>query len=370
MKKVEIKRLLNTFSIDENGHTLAIQNPWSLPCVSNSLNNLRCTNVLCYLTSMEADLAMLKWSDLLVKGGKLQVTVPNTDYFIQLWQNATWNNANLIDADSAARQAFAGLWGPQQDCNPRDDNYQTSFQRVYKSGYNSARLTLLLERAGFCEIEIHTQQDTLTATAMKTMHRGERQITTRYDQIRPDHLNRYSFACQTFGTLTKQHQILDLACGIGYGTLMLAKQTGANVTGIDIDKAAIEHAKQYFANDQTHFRCEDAKLLSLAPDSQDAIVSFETIEHVDFDLALLTTFHRLLKSGGTFICSTPNQDVMPFDKEKFKFHIKHYTNQELTRLLTEAGFSDIQLYAQHDRVAGKVVMGDDGCFTIAVARKK
>jgi 2-polyprenyl-3-methyl-5-hydroxy-6-metoxy-1,4-benzoquinol methylase len=369
MKKIDIKRLSDKFVIEDNGRQLTTPNVWSLPFELHSINVLVCKQVLPYLTSMEADLAMLNWSDTLVKGGVLHLTVPNTDYFVKLWQQATWDNTNLINADSLARQAFAGLWGTQQDGNPRDANYHCNFQDVYKSGYNQARLRLLVERAGFCDIEIKEQHEVLVLSAVKTMHRGERQITTHYDQIRPDHLNRYEFACETLDGLSDKHQILDLACGIGYGTLMLAQKTAANITGVDIDAAAIDHAKQYFANAQIQFICEDAKLLSLMPASQDAIVSFETIEHIDFDELLLQQFYKFLKVGGRLICSTPNQDVMPFDKLKFSFHLKHYTNAELVQLLNRVGFTDIQLYAQHDPVAGKVVKGDDGCFTLACATK-
>jgi 2-polyprenyl-3-methyl-5-hydroxy-6-metoxy-1,4-benzoquinol methylase len=369
MKKIEIKRLSDKFVVEDNEHQLALSNVWLLPYEIHSIDNLLCNNVLPYLTSMEADLAMLSWSDLLVKGGVLQITVPNVDYFIQLWQQATWDNTSLINAESLARKAFAGLWGEQSNGNPRDDNYHPNFQNVYKSGYNQARLKLLFERAGFCEMEIDEQQDILSINAVKAMHRGERQVTTHYDQIRPDHLNRYEFACKTLGELSNKHQILDLACGIGYGSLMLAKKTGANVTGVDIDAAAIVHAKQHFANAQTQFICQDAKLLSLKEQSRDTIVSFETIEHVDFDSELLTTFYRLLKPGGQLICSTPNQDVMPFDKDKFKFHIKHYTNAEMVKLLENVGFNKIKLYAQKGYEDGEVELGNDGHFTIIVCEK-
>ena len=80
-------------------------------------------------------------------------------------------------------------------------------------------------------------------------------------------------------------------------------------------------------------------------------------------------FFKVLKPGGHLICSTPNQDVMPFDKTRFAFHIKHYTNTELVGLLTKAGFSNIELFAQHDPVAGDVVEGQNGSFTIAIAVK-
>jgi len=352
----------------ENSQTL-LANAWEKFSDKNTIDCLEVNNVLPYLSSMEADLAMLTWFDALSIGGSILLKVPNTDYFIELWQKASWDNNQLLNAESNARIAFAGLWGGQENANPRDDIYQPSLQNVYKSGYNAARLTLLLERAGFCELQVTSDGPVVNAIAKKTMNRGERQITTQYDQIRPDHLNRYEFACQQIGKLTRQNKILDLACGIGYGTLLLANKTKARLTGVDIEQAAIAHAKQHFSNDHTQFICQDAKLLDISANSQDAVVSFETIEHVNFDQQLLEIFFKVLKPGGHLICSTPNQDVMPFDPDKFEYHLKHYTNDELTDLLQNAGFQQIQLYAQHDPVAGSVVAGTDGCFTIAVAIK-
>lgn len=369
MKKYQLVRDNLQYCLQgKNGKTM-LANVWKKFSDNNSIDCLEVNNVLPYLTSMEADLAMLTWFDVLSVNGTLSLSVPNTDYFIALWQSASWDNSQLLNADSEARVAFAGLWGPQENGNPRDDIYEPNLQNIFKSGYNAARLTLLLERAGFCDLQVTINGAVVTAIATKTMNRGERQITTQYDQIRPDHLNRYEFACQHLDNLNQDSKILDLACGIGYGTLMLSKKTKALVTGVDIELAAITHAKQHFSNDHTQFICQDAKLLDIKANSQDAVVSFETIEHVDFDQQLLEMFFKVLKPRGQLICSTPNQDVMPFDPEKFEYHLKHYTNDELTGLLQNAGFQKIQLYAQHDPVTGNVVAGTDGCFTIAVAIK-
>jgi ubiquinone/menaquinone biosynthesis C-methylase UbiE len=352
----------------ENSQTL-LANVWERFSDKNSIDWLEINDVLPYLTSMEADLAMLTWFDVLSIGGSISLSVTNSEYFLELWQKANWDNNHLLNADSDARRAFAGLWGPQENGNPRDDIYQPHQQNIFKSGYNAARLTLLLERAGFCDLQVTSEGAIVKAIGKKTMNRGERQITTQYDQIRPDHLNRYEFACQQIGQLQQDNKILDLACGIGYGTLMLAKNTKAKVTGVDIEQAAISHAKQHFSSENTQFICQDAKLLDIKANTQNVVVSFETIEHVDFDQQLLDIFFRVLKPGGQLICSTPNQEVMPFDPERFAYHLKHYTNTELTELLRNAGFHQIQLYAQHDPVAGDVVAGCDGCFTIAVAVK-
>ena len=369
MKKYQLVRDNLQYCLKVENQTTNLANVWEKFSEKNSIDCLEVNHVLPYLTSMEADLAMLTWFDVLAIGGTISLKVPNTDYFIELWQKASWDNQQLLNPESDARKAFAGLWGGQENGNPRDDIYQANQQNVFKSGYNAARLTLLLERAGFCELQVTSEGAVVSAMAKKTMNRGERQITTQYNQIRPDHLNRYEFACGQIGPLRQDNKLLDLACGIGYGTLMLAKNTKAQVTGVDIEQAAISHAKQHFSNHNTQFICQDAKLLDIEANTQAAVVSFETIEHVDFDQQLLDIFFKVLKPGGKLICSTPNQEVMPFDPEKFAYHLKHYTNAELTDLLRKSGFQQIQLYAQHDPVAGDVVAGSDGCFTIAVAVK-
>ena len=369
MRKFKLTRTGQQYCLTSSSLNVKLANVWDKFVANNAIDLLVVDDVLPFLTSMEADLAMLVWFDSISVGGKIELSVVNADYFIDLWQQAQWDNLNLLDAESIARRAFAGLWGVQENGNPRDEIYSNCTQSVHKSGYNANRLSLLLERAGFCDLMVQTEGEVVKAIATKTMNRGERQITTQYDQIRPDHLNRYEFACEQIGKLPENSQLLDLACGIGYGTLMLANSTGGTVTGVDIEQAAISHAKQYFSNNKTKFICQDAKLLEIKENSKDVVVSFETIEHVDFDQQLLDTFYKVLKPGGRLICSTPNQDVMPFNKDKFAFHIKHYTNSELLDLLGNSGFIQIKLFTQHDPVGGEVVEGQDGSFTIAIAFK-
>ncbi len=374
MSTYRITRNIGNYCLEYGSAERILENVWQKFVDNNSVDLLLVDHVLPYLSSMEADLAMLTWFDALSVGGKIRLTVPNTDHFMAMWQAAVWNNARLCDAESDARVAFSGLWGPQENSNPRCETYDECLQRTYRSGYNRERVVLLLERAGFTEIDVVSCGSEVKASALKTMDRGERQMASRYDQIRSDHLNRYSFACEQIGTLGGDSKILDLACGVGYGTLMLADRTGASVTGIDVERSAIAQARKHFCSDKTKYLCQDARLLSSDSDKSDfcyfdAVVSFETVEHVDFARQLIDMFFRALKPGGLLFCSTPNQDVMPFDREVFSYHVRHFTNPELVRLLSDSGFTDVRLFAQHDRVAGEVVEGVGGCFTIAVAVK-
>ena len=60
------------------------------------------------------------------------------------------------------------------------------------------------------------------------------------DGIRKDHVERYQFVAKR---LAKGSRVVDFACGIGYGTRIMAV-AGAIAHGFDIDAEAIEYAKQ------------------------------------------------------------------------------------------------------------------------------
>jgi len=359
----------NQFIMTDGHDETILEQAWVLP--DNLLiSKLHINNAMQYLTSMEADTAMIAWVKSLAKGGVLTVSVPDADYFARCWLDADWSNDTLKGVSSPARRAFAGLWGEQPFGNPLSGEYQSGAQGIYKSGYNERRLTLLLQRVGLFDVTvIPSEAGELCIKAQKTMDRGERQIVATRDEVRPDHLNRYQFAASQLQNKAIT-SILDLACGVGYGSQLLADATEAKVTAVDIDSAAIAHAQRYFPSPNIDYMLGDARTIPLQKESFDAIVSFETIEHVDFAENLVRQYAHWLRPGGILICSTPNQDVMPFDQDKFRFHVKHYTNDELLALLKQAGLTNVTLFAQHDPVKGEVVKGQDGHFTIAVAIKR
>jgi predicted SAM-dependent methyltransferase len=341
---------------------------WEVSNHISNLNEIYSRHMLEHLTSMEADAALLDWHHALKIGGTVYIVVPNLDFHIQQWLDAEWDDETIKDPNSDARYGFAGLYGWQRQCNPKQDDYNQTHWDVHKSGYNKKRLKYLLERAGFVNIQIEIKGDVhLVATAEKSMNKGERQISSDLKGIREDHKNRYDFACAVLAEY-KPSTILDLACGIGYGSKMLADKLQCFVTGVDIDRGAIDFAQKNYGGAKVTHICADAKELKINQ-KFDAIVSFETIEHVNFDRLLVTKFYQLLSPGGTFICSTPNQDVMPFDEAKFKYHIKHYTLTEISQLVTDCGFAIVDSFTQKNPRYGLVERGDDGCFTILVCQK-
>src|SRR5688572_19730332 len=76
--------------------------------------------------------------------------------------------------------------------------------------------------------------------------------------------------------------IIDIGCGGGILTESLAKD-GANVTGIDLNKAALDVAKLHLLESDVHvaYQCISAEeMAEKHPNSFDIVTCFEMLEHL------------------------------------------------------------------------------------------
>lgn len=196
---------------------------------------------------------------------------------------------------------------------------------------------------------------------------GERQVGTTLNQIKPDHLERYKFASEY---LDEGLTVLDAACGVGYGSYVIAA-SGHNVLGIDIEPRALDMAKEFYAHDNVKYLvCDISKEQFPFADSRfDAVVSFETIEHVMEAIArrFLT---NLSKISDVLLASVPNEEVVPHNYHTHPFHERHYTPEEFIELLESTGWEVEKMYTQHTKNPGLVEPGDDGRTLIAVCKTK
>jgi hypothetical protein len=134
------------------------------------------------------------------------------------------------------------------------------------------------------------------------------------------------------------------------------------VTGVDIEPEAIAYAKKHYQGPT--YLCDAAGW----PQGRfDALVSFETIEHLEIPRQVFWS-----ASAPLVIASVPNEERYPFSKEKFagdKYpHKRHYTPSEFEALLNSAGYEVTDRFCQKDK-HGDIHPGSDGMFMIYAARK-
>lgn len=171
---------------------------------------------------------------------------------------------------------------------------------------------------------------------------GERFVPGTRGEIWVEHWHRYHFAARW----AAGRCVLDVACGEGYGSALLARHA-ARVTGIDISPQAVAHARKAYAGlGNADFVCAPCQRLPLADASIDLAVSFETIEHIAEQAEFLDELARVLTPEGVLILSCPNK-LEYSDKRGFvnEFHVKELYRQELEALIA-ARFPEAEWYGQ------------------------
>ena len=105
---------------------------------------------------------------------------------------------------------------------------------------------------------------------------GERLVPDlqRGELIYAEHLARYRLAAH----LVRGRRVLDAGCGEGYGVALLSSAGAASVVGVDVDEATIAEARERYGLD---FQVADVADLPFEDASFDAVVCFETIEHIE-----------------------------------------------------------------------------------------
>ncbi|HTY18189.1 MAG TPA: class I SAM-dependent methyltransferase [Myxococcota bacterium] len=131
------------------------------------------------------------------------------------------------------------------------------------------------------------------------------------------HFERYEFAAR----VARAGRLLDLACGVGYGTeLLLARNPSLGpAVGVDVSTEAIAHANARYGGGAARFIAADA-LSFRDPEGFDTIVSLETLEHVDEPERLFSHLASLLRPGGVLVASvptTPSVDLNPHHRHDF-----------------------------------------------------
>lgn len=173
------------------------------------------------------------------------------------------------------------------------------------------------------------------------MEFGERQVSPTVAGIRRDHVARYEWAASV---LPAKSRVIDFACGVGYGSRILA-EAGHKARGYDLSAEALAYADKYYAAPGTIFVSGDGNAPQGLPEV-DAAVCFETIEHIEDPRPLLRALRR---AAPLLLASVPNEDVMPWSPAPgfiTAFHHRHYTKAQFNALLEECGWCAVEWYGQ------------------------
>lgn|GEM_PF-5203459 len=168
------------------------------------------------------------------------------------------------------------------------------------------------------------------------------------DRVYPD--DSFMFQCHLFGyqdlteRLPEGARVLDLACGDGYGSAVLAARAGSCV-GMDLDPHLLAaSARRYRA---ARFVAADAFLLPFADGCFDAVAALQVVEHVADTRGFLEEIARVLSPEGVAYLTTPNIAQLPrtASKEFNPHHLRDFTPTEL-RVELEQHFGEVVLLGQ------------------------
>jgi SAM-dependent methyltransferase len=143
--------------------------------------------------------------------------------------------------------------------------------------------------------------------------------------------------------------VLEVGCGEGYGTALLAR-SARQIVGIDYDALTVAHAQRNYPR----ARFVRANLAALPVPSRcvDVVMTLQVIEHVWDHGQFVRECLRVLRPGGLLLVTTPNRLTFSpgLDAPVNPFHTKEFSAAELAALLTAHGFildETLGLHAGH-----------------------
>ncbi len=139
------------------------------------------------------------------------------------------------------------------------------------------------------------------------------------------HIARYRYA---YDYLKATDSILDIACGVGYGSALLARKA-LSVTGIDISSTAINFAQNHYTAANLNFHKQDWMQGFLESDYS-CIIAFEFLEHISDQKQFIASVSNSLAAEGQFFVSTPNAALSTGDNP---YHVHELSVQEFAKLL-------------------------------------
>lgn len=110
-------------------------------------------------------------------------------------------------------------------------------------------------------------------------------------------------------------RVLEIGCGVGTDGAQFAR-AGADYTGVDLTEAAVDLARQNFAQRQLpgEFRTADAENLDFPDESFDLVYSHGVLHHTPDTARAVREIHRVLRPGGRGV-------VMLYHRDSYNYRV-------------------------------------------------
>jgi 2-polyprenyl-3-methyl-5-hydroxy-6-metoxy-1,4-benzoquinol methylase len=145
-------------------------------------------------------------------------------------------------------------------------------------------------------------------------------------------------------------KVLEIGCGHG-GFVAMLRQAGFDAMGLELSPSIVKFASEIFAIDVLTGPIEDQ---DLPPQSLDAIVMMDVLEHLPSPVTTLKKCFDLLKPGGIMLLQTPaypeGMTLQQISETGHKFammldrneHLHLFSKPSVRSLLHRVGVSDIE----------------------------
>lgn len=178
----------------------------------------------------------------------------------------------------------------------------------------------------------------------------------REDLYALDHLLRYDWAAGLVGGCS----CVDVACGLGFGSVQLRRGGAREVVGVDRDAEAVAICRERWEEAGLGFRAGAIETLgSVVGKGWDRVVCFETLEHVEDPETALRAIESVMAEGGIVIGSVPGETDL---EEENEYHLHHFDRGRLEDLLGQV-FRKFQLYEQRFQLGSLLERAGHGWAT-------
>lgn len=164
-------------------------------------------------------------------------------------------------------------------------------------------------------------------------------------------LERYRLAAE----YVRDQDVIDCACGTGFGSELLRQAGARSVQGVDLDRGALEFARLRHAHSGiTYF---EADALRYQPNPMPAVwVSLETLERLPHPDRYVARVAQILPAGARFVVSAP----VSVTTDGHAHHLHDFTRDAFRRLLRTHGFREERTLEQSQRFSLRQFLSTTG----------